>query len=143
VDLSKLTTSDKVIAGSAIALLIFSFTPWYGKYGGSRNGWDYFLFGIIPVLLGIAMAVIVFLQRMSDTKLPDLPITWAQAMMAAGGLAALLILLKLLIGDDISGFGGSLDLDRKYGIFLSFLSAVGLAVGGFLKTKEPEGTTAL
>lgn len=133
-DLSKLSTSDKVVAGSGLALFIFSFFPWYGVDGfdGGRNGWDYFLFGIIPVILGLAMVAVVALKAFSDTDLPDLPIPWGQAMLIAGALAAILVVLKLLIGDDVLGF----DLDRKFGLFLSALSAIGLAVGGYLKSQE-------
>lgn len=133
-DLSKLSTSDKVVAGSGLALFIFSFFPWYGVDGfdGGRNGWDYFLFGIIPVILGLAMVAVVALKAFSDTDLPDLPIPWGQAMLIAGGLAAILVVLKLLIGDDVLGF----DLDRKFGLILSALSAIGLAVGGYLKSQE-------
>jgi hypothetical protein len=137
VDLSKLSTSDKVVAGSGLALFIFSFFPWYGVDGfdGGRNGWDYFLFGIIPVLLGLAMVAVVAIKAFSDTELPDLPISWGQAMLIAGALAAVLVVLKLLIGDDVLGF----DLDRKFGLILSALSAIGLAVGGYLKFQEAGG----
>jgi hypothetical protein len=135
VDLSKLTTSDKVVAGSGLALFIFSFFPWYGVEGfdGGRNGWDYFLFGIIPVLLGLAMLAVVAIKAFSsDTKLPDLPVPWGQAMLIAGVIAAVLVLLKLLMGDDVLGF----DLDRKFGLILSAISAIGLAAGGYLKFQE-------
>jgi hypothetical protein len=138
VDLNKLTTSDKVVCGSAIALLIFSFLPWYGLAGGSRNGWDYFLFGIIPVLLGLVMLAQVAITRFSpQTKLPTVPMGWGQVHLILGGIAALLVLIKLAIGDSVSVFGlGSVDLDRKVGIFLALLAGIGLAVGGYLKFQE-------
>lgn len=141
-DLNKLTQSERVIGISAIALLIFSFLPWYGKFSGSRNGWDYFLFGIIPVFLGIIMVAQIAIARFSETKLPDLPITWAQVHLIAGGLAALLVLLKLIIGDKVGGgtiLGThipSISLDRKFGIFLSLIAAIGLVVGAWLKNQE-------
>lgn len=141
-DLSKLTLSDKVILGSGLALLIFSFLPWFGKAGYSRNGWSYFLFGVIPVLLMLAIVALVALTRFgTNTKLPDLPIPWGLALLIAAGLAALLILLKLLFGDDVSGFGGSIDLDRQYGLYISLLAALGLVAGCFLRFQEEGGTT--
>jgi hypothetical protein len=141
VDLNKLTTSDKVIGGSAIALLIFSFLPWYGitadigiaSVSRNRTGWDYFLFGIIPVLLAIAMLVIIVLQRFSSVELPDLPISWAQAFLAAAGLATLLILIRVALTDE----AGGIDLDRKFGIFLALLAAIGLVAGAYMKSQEP------
>jgi hypothetical protein len=142
VDLNKLTQSEKVIAGSAVAFLVFSFLPWYGKGGYNRNGWSYFLFGIIPLLLAIVMAVQIGITRFTETKLPTPPLPWGQIHLIAGGLAAVLVLLKLIIGDKyrvgFSGLGGlSLDLDRKFGIVLAFFAAVGLAAGGYLKSREP------
>ena len=140
-DLDKLTTSDKVIGGGAIALFIFTFLPWYGlsltiagvTVSGNRNGWHYFLFGVIPVLLAIAIVVIIALQRFSSVTLPDLPIPWAQAFLGAAGLSTLLILLRLLLTDK----AGGIDLDRKFGLFLSLIAVIVLAVGTYLKTQEP------
>jgi hypothetical protein len=137
VDLNKLTQSEKVIAGSAIALLIFSFFPWYGVTilgrSASRNGWDYFLFGVIPVLLALVMVAQIAIARFSETKLPDPPLPWGQIHLIVGCVAGALVVLKLLIGDSVSGF----DLDRKFGIFLAAIAGIGLAAGGFLKSKEP------
>ena len=38
-DLTKLTLGDKVLAGSGLALFVFSFLPWFGVegYGGGGN----------------------------------------------------------------------------------------------------------
>jgi hypothetical protein len=144
VDLSKLSTADKVVSASAILLFIFSFFPWFGVEDcGSAcdgNGWDVgFLWAGIPVLLGLAMLAIVCIRAFSpDTNLPELPFTWGQAFLGAGGLAAFLVVLKLLIGESVLGF----DLDRKFGLFLAALAAVGLAVGGFLKMQEPDEGSA-
>ena len=151
-DLSKLSTADKVISISAIVLFIGSFLPWFtvefdgsGLIGGSAdgNGWDVgFLWAGIPVLLGLAMLAIICIRAFSpDTKLPDLPFTWGQAFLGAGVLAALLVVLKLLIGESDEGIPG-LEVNRAYGLFLSTLAAIGLAVGGFLKMQEGEDTGA-
>jgi hypothetical protein len=143
VDLNKLTQSEKIIAGSAIAFLLFTFLPWYGLGSGSRNGWDYFLFGVIPLLLAVVMVAQIAVSRFTETRLPDPPLPWGQIHLIIGCLAAVLVLLKLIIGDSVGGGSilgtdiPSIDLDRKYGIFLAFIAALGLAAGGFLKSKEP------
>ncbi|MDQ1534279.1 MAG: hypothetical protein QOF28_2040 [Actinomycetota bacterium] len=146
-DLNKLTQSEKIIAGSAIAFLLFTFLPWYGIGSASRNGWDYFLFGVIPLLLAVVMVAQIVISRFTDTKLPDPPLPWGQIHLILGGLAALLVFLKLIIGDSVGGGSilgtkiPTIDLDRKYGIFLAFIASLGLVAGGYLKSREPAEST--
>jgi hypothetical protein len=91
------------------------------------------------VLLAIAIVAIIAVTRFgTNVNLPELPIPWALALLIAAGLAAFLVLLKLLIGDSVNGF----DLDRKFGIFLATLAALGLAGGAFLKFREEGGATS-
>lgn len=144
-DLSKLTTSDKIVAGSGILLFIASFLPWFGidGFSGSGNGWDVgFFWGGIPALLGLAAAGIVLASKLADVTLPDLPIPWGQAFLGIGVLAALIVLLKLLLGYEVCGFGACVDFDRKWGLFLASLAAIGLAAGGFLKFQEGDDAPA-
>lgn len=142
-DLNKLTTGDKVVAVSGVLLFIFAFFKWYGITvpGGTAgfNGYHYFLFGVIPVILGIAMIVQIALDRYTTVEMPKLgSLTWGQVHVIAGGIAFVLVLLKLIIGDDYF----SVSLDRKVGIFLSVIAAAGLAAGGFLKMKESQAEGA-
>ncbi len=137
-DLNKLTTSDKIIAGSGLVLFIAYFLPWFkvdfGPLGGSvsASGGDVgFFWATLPMLLGLIAAGVVIANKLFDVKLPDLPIPWGQAFLGAGGLAALLVVLKLLIGEDPSSI-----VKRSFGLFLAALAALGLAAGGFLKFKE-------
>lgn len=139
-DLDKLSTGDKVIAGSAIAYFIFMFFPWFELDLGpgdifisgtaDANGFDVgFLWGFFPLLLALLMVLIVALQAFSpDTQLPELPITYGQLLLGLGGLAAFLVILKLLIGEDF--------FSRQFGLFLATFAAIGLAVGGFLRMQE-------
>jgi hypothetical protein len=148
-DFSKLKISDWLIAGSGLLLLIASFLDWFtvsfegdllgGVSGGGGNGWDVgFFWAGIPVLLGLAMIAVVAIRAFSpETKLPDLPVGWGQALFIAGAIAAVIVLLKLLIGEDVDGaeeFG--IEIERAFGLFLATLSAIGLAVGGYLKWQE-------
>lgn len=142
-DLNKLTTSDKVIAGSGILLFIAYFLPWFKVdfgVGGSvsASGGDVgFLWATLPMLLGLIAAAVVIANKLFDVKLPDLPITWGQAFLAAGALAAVLVVLKLIIGEDPSEI-----IERAFGLFLAALAAIGLAVGGYLKYQEGDSTTS-
>lgn len=155
-DFSKLKTSDWVIGASGLVLLIASFLDWFtvsvegnefvGGGSASGNGWDVgFFWAGIPVLLGLAMIAVVAIRAFSpETKLPDLPIGWGQALFIAGAVAAVIVLLKLLIGEDVDGaeaFG--LEVKRAFGLFLATLAAIGLAAGGFLKWQEEKSGAGL
>lgn len=142
-DLNKLSTSDKIVAGSGLLLFIASFLPWFGKGPFDGNGWDVgFLWGGIPALLGLACAGVVLASKLGDVKLPDLPVTWGQAILGAGALAALLVVLKLLLGYEACSFDLCIDLDRKFGLILAAIAAVGLAYGGFQKYQEGDDAPA-
>jgi hypothetical protein len=137
VDLSKLTTGDKLILGGGLAYLIFMFLPWYGYdefgFSYSNSGWDYFLGGILPlILIAIMVAHVLISAFAPDTQLPDL-----QVHLGAGVAAALIVLLRLLIkADDIGSVDVGVDLDRKYGLVLALIAAIVVAAGGVLKSKE-------
>jgi hypothetical protein len=140
VDLSKLTLSDRIIAGSGILLFIAYFLPWFKfDFGGvigeqTASGGDVdFFWSTFPMLIGLLLAGVVIATKLFDVKLPDLPVPLAQAYLGLGALAALLVVLKLLIGEDY--------VDRAYGLFIAAIAAIGLAVGGYLKFQGGEDAT--
>lgn len=142
-DLNKLSTSDKVIAGSGIVLFIAYFLPWFkvdfgfGVGSATASGSDVgFLWATLPMLLGLIAAAVVIANKLFDVKLPDLPIPWGQAFLGAGVLAAVLVILKLIIGEDPSEL-----VNRAWGLFVAAIAAIGLAVGGYLKFQEGDTTT--
>jgi hypothetical protein len=142
VDLNKLSTADKVIGASAILFLLALFMPWYGLAGGSNNGWDYFLTGILPLLIAAAMVAVIAIQRFTTTELPRPPILWSQIHLIAGAAIVVLLLLRVLITSDVEVLGESFDLDRKYGLWIALIAAIGLGVGGYLKNQESEDAVA-
>jgi hypothetical protein len=147
-DLNKLSTGEKVIAGSGILYLIAMFLPWWGidlgEFGGtaSNSGWDYFLTGILPLLLIIFMVGQIIAAKFTDTELPAPPIPWTQIHMIAGIAVAVLLVLRVAIGSSEGGGGFEIDLDRMYGLWVALLAAIGVGVGGFLKSKDPEELSA-
>jgi hypothetical protein len=157
VDLNKLTLADKVIAGSAIGLFIFMFFPWFtvevegggffGDFSENFSGFDVgFLWGTFPMMLGLAMLAQVAISRFAEqVQLPEVP--WSRIHLGLGIAAAVLVVLKLLIGEDGGVDGATLDaagvsVSRAFGIFLSALAAIGLAVGGFFKFQEGDDGAA-
>lgn len=132
-DLTKLTLGDRIVAGTGIALVIdLLFLPWHNIDVGiisvsrtaiqSPNG----IWGILALLLALAMVAVVVVNRLTTTQLPDLPVPWTQAMFFAGIAVAALLVLKLLVETDFLGFGA----------FLGILLAAGMAYGAFLMGKE-------
>jgi hypothetical protein len=90
------------------------------------------------------MVAQIAISRFSpDTKLPDPPVPWGQVHMIAGITIAILLILRLIItSDDVGSIDTGFELDRKYGLFVAVLAAIGLAVGGFLKNQEGETDTS-
>jgi hypothetical protein len=141
-DLNKLSTADKVIGGSAIVFLISMFLPWWGidtDFGSASNsGFDYFLTGLLPLLIVIAMVAVIVLDKLTTTQLPVIPLKWGQVHLIAGITVAALVILRLIVPASEGAGGFEIDLDRMYGMFIAALAAIGVGVGGFLKSMEPE-----
>jgi hypothetical protein len=147
-DTGRLRTGELVAAVSGLALLIIMFLPWFGiDFGGGEtiegldvslpevsedfNAWESFDFidlvlfvtAVVAVGLGVATA-------MSQTV--SLPVASSAITAGLGILATVLIIYRIL--DPVG------DADRKYGIFLGLIAAVGIAYGGWRSMQE-EGTT--
>lgn len=141
-DFNKLSQGERIIAISGVLLLVFAFFPWFGLetpiFELTRNGWDNVL-SLLAVLLGIIMVLQVVLANFTTVQLPALPVPWGQVHLGLGVLAFVLVLLQVLLGDEVGG----VDFDRKVGAFLGLLAALGLAAGGFVRSKEPEAATGL
>jgi hypothetical protein len=100
----------------------------------SESGWDRFFTGGLPALIALALVGYVVVTKVLDgIDLPEAP--WPLIILGAGGLAAFLVVLRLLIGADKYGT----DLDRSYGLFIAAIAAVALGVGSFLKFQEEGG----
>jgi hypothetical protein len=144
VDLEKLEVSDYVIGGSALVFLIAMFLPWEGidfaGFGSASNsGWDYFLSGILVLLVALAMVAQVVIDKVVDgVDLPEAP--WGIILLAAGGFCAVVVILRVIIPANEGNSFASVDLDRKYGVFIAAIAAIGLAVGGFLKFQAQQST---
>jgi len=153
VDLKKLSKADQLLGGGAILTVIFSLFPWYkaevkglGGLGGSATGnaFDYFLTGIIPFLLLLVLAAYVALPLFGvNLNLPSKVGNFklSQIVMAVAILAAVLIVLRLLIGGGDDG-GGIIEIKRQFGLWLATITSIVAAVGGFLKSQEPERGSA-
>lgn len=143
-DLTKLTMSDKVIAGSGVVLFIASFFNWLGakidlgpnSVSDSKGAWSFTL-TLFAVLIGIAMVAVVALKA-SDVKLPDLGgASWGQVLLIAGAVAFAFVLIKIITG--AGGLPDGVDKTRGIGIFIGLIATGGLAYGGYLRVQEEKG----
>jgi hypothetical protein len=146
VDLSSLTMGDKVLGGAGVVFLISTFLSWFsvkveglGSLGGAAagSGWDVgFLWGRLPFFIVLAMLVWAGLRTFA--KGVTLPAEVPALYLVGGGLSALLVLLKFLIGEDDGDLPG-ISINRSFGLFLAVLSVLGVAFGAFLKFTEAGG----
>jgi hypothetical protein len=135
------------LSGLALILIMFLFA-WYGFDAGNveANGFDAFdaysdWLNLILVFTGIA-GICLGLYGAAAARL-QLPISLSVLTAVLGALSALLILIFLISPPDFPSFGGEaveVDLDRKIGVFLGLLAALGVAAGGYL-AMQAEGTS--
>ena len=146
-DTSKLSFGEMVAGVSGGLLIIFMLIlDWWGYDAGddvagsagfSAFQWLSFL-DIVLFLIGL-IAVGVAVARATGS-MPELPQPPGLIVAAAGALAVLIILFRILIpGDGPAGeLGGLVDLDatRKIGAFLGLIAAGGIAFGGWTAMNE-------
>jgi len=142
-DASQVSRATWIAGGGALALLISVFLDWYkiefsgldlGSAGGS--GWETTDLAKIVALLALAALVIIGIELFA--KDVTLPFPASLALIAIGGLATLIVLLRIIDkpGPDIPS-GAGVDIGLGFGIFVALIAAVAVAVGGYLKMQEP------
>lgn len=146
--MDRATQGEKILLGSAAALLVLSILKmWakvdFGDFGdlgvnGNLNAWDAYNF--FPLKLGLmtalAAVVVVGVRVFGNVEIP--PVAHA----ALGGVTLLMVLLAVLTGPAGSGidaFGAG--IDRGLMLFIAIIPAAGAAYGGYLHMQEAGGTT--
>ena len=133
-DFSKFKTSDWLKIGGAVVFLIFGFMSWITTsidgtdVPGSDTGnvFDFFWTGTLPWILVLGTAVITFLLVNGTLKAGGLP--WPLIMLGATGLAALLLLIRVIFNPlENKDLAESLGFEIGRGIGM-----IGSAVGGCL-----------
>jgi hypothetical protein len=146
VDLDKLGVGEKIAAGSAVVLFIFTFFDWFDveiSGGGASSGvlgsgtaWD--ALDNIPIFLVITIiaALVVAALRLTDSAYePPFPANAAVAIL--GAVSVLLILYRIIDppgGGSVGNF--SVDVSPTFGIFISLIAAAGIAYGGYRAMQE-------
>jgi hypothetical protein len=156
VDTSRLRFGDMIAGASAVLLFLFMFFKWFKITGEgsdqipdqlkddfSWNAWEGMPFLSIILLICIAVVIGIVVVRLLGVQLPPLPVPLGTIILAAAGLALLIILFRLLLTPDQEVLGQSVKdsdedvgIGRSYGIFLGLLAALGMLAGGFLSARE-------
>ncbi|HET6570401.1 MAG TPA: hypothetical protein VFG58_02820 [Solirubrobacterales bacterium] len=149
----KLSIGERISAASAVLLFVAMFLDWFGAEvsgvagfsgsieggGGGASAWD--ALDAIPafLMLAIVLALGVALVRLTDADL-ELSISLNAFVAAAGALAFLLILYRIVFPPDFGIPGVAADTTLKLGVFLGLVAAAGIAYGGWSAMRE-EGLT--
>lgn len=143
-DLSKLSTSDKIIGVGALISVIATFLPWYGWSsadflgvgGGSINAslWDTSGgMAFIIMAAGLVAIAVIVLRMMEIFDLSDQGVPEGVAMLAVSGLAALFTLIRLL---SIPGGAGIIGVGRSWGLWVGLIGAAVFVAGGVMRFQE-------
>jgi hypothetical protein len=153
-DTSRLRFGEMIAAVSGAVLFIVLFFKWYGAGGVpdsakqlgkglgisipnisvSVSAWQAFSFTDLLCALAAIIAVGLAVMTMTQRSVA-LPVAASVLTTAVGGFVALLILYRI-----INQPGPNDIVTVKFGAYLGFLAAVGIAAGGFLSMQE-EGTS--
>jgi len=137
-DISKMSTADKIIAGSGIVYFIWSLLPfWYsisipGLGSDSVSGLRGFT--LIAALLGLVAAAEVILRNIG-TKL-NLPMPAGLLHLAAAGVALVCTLLGFLVRPGVPGFRYGIG----FGLIVGLLIAAAWTYGAYMMYSQPAET---
>ncbi|MFN3255830.1 MAG: hypothetical protein ACE37B_09040 [Ilumatobacter sp.] len=139
-DFSKFKTSDWLMVGGGVAMLILGFLlPWstVSAFGASSSGdspFNYFFTGGIAWLLVVAVGVLALLKAIG--KLPETQ-PWGLIFLGGAGLATLLMLLRVILGGRDLGFG--VEADRGIGMYGGLVWAAVALAGAFMNFQAGGG----
>jgi hypothetical protein len=135
VDLNKLTLGDKILGGAGILLILdLLLFPWHSVDLGivtinrqateSPNAF----WGVLALLVTIAIVAVVIVRRLTTANLPELPIAWNLALFYAAIATLAILFIKLVSETSSLGFGA----------WFGLLLAAAMVYGGFVMSKETD-----
>jgi hypothetical protein len=128
----RLSQGEKVAAVAALALFACMFLSWFNFGFFTWTAWEGLHF-IAPLLaITIFTTLGCTFATLSARDLGDLPA--GMLVFVLGGLAALLVLFRVIDPVSLGGEGGSTSASVEAGAFLGLIAAIGVAFGGYLQT---------
>jgi hypothetical protein len=145
-DTTRVRFGDLVAAASGLVLFLSLFLNWYkvsvkavlGSASAAVSGWEALSFIDILLFIVAIIAIAVAVARMANAFPRALPVSPGLLVLAAGILATLLVLFRII---DIPGSGDvanvpGVDLGRSIGIFIALIAALGVTAGGWMTWNE-------
>jgi len=143
VDLDRLSTGEKIVAGSGILILILSFiSPWAkccdgGFIDASLNAWDGYGFLLkLGILLAFVASIIAVLKAFGTNL--NLPMPAGTFYLVLAAINALFTLLYVVIGPQFAGVDG----DRGFLLFVGFALALAQTYGAWAHRSAEPATTS-
>jgi len=130
-DLSKLSSADKLILGGAGGYFIWSFLPfWYHVSGSNISGWHGItVFPVILALLALAWTGARVAGMTANVKV-NFPLAYIDLGLA--GLAVLFTLLGLVSQPTFYNF--------SWGLFIAIILSLVWGYGAWMRYQEPAAT---
>jgi hypothetical protein len=131
-DASSVKRSTWIAGGGAVVLLISVFLSWWkvtvlSSVSVSASGWDTGALGKLVFFVALIAIALVVVDHMK-VDVSQLPVSVAPALVVAGALAVLLVIIRFIDTPD--------GVDRAWGIYVAFLASLALTYGGWLKLQE-------
>jgi hypothetical protein len=130
-DASSVKRSTWIAGGGAVVLLLSTFFSWWkvSVLGVSftRSGWDTGALGklvFLVALIAIALVVVDFMK----VDVSQLPVPVPLALLGAGALAVIFVLLRFIDTPD--------HVDWAWGLYLALIAAAVTTYGAWLKLQE-------
>jgi len=144
-DLSNFKTHDWLMIGGGVGMFVFGFFEWVtisvAGFGvtvdANANVFDFFWTGTIPWLLVIGTAVVAALLVLGVLQRELAP--WPLIMLAATGLATLLMLFRVVFNPIDGADEVGLDVGRGIGMIVSALATFVALAGAFLNFQASGG----
>ena len=126
---SRTSTGQRIAGLGGIALFICLFLPWFGEGGIELSGWEGQSSTDVFLLITAIIALAAAFAGPTGLLVPGLTMNGAAALL--GGVATIQLLWLVLVDGD----------DRQYGMYLSLIAVVAIAVGSYLAA-QVEGDKA-
>ena len=144
-DTTRIRFGEMIAAGSGIVLFISLFLEWYNVSAKTAfvsasqgvSGWE--ALSLIDIILFLVSAVVVAIAvaKAMNVMPRSLPASSGLITLVLGGLAVILVLIRIIsIPDNGASNIPGVDVSRSFGVFLAFLAAAGVTLGGWLTWNE-------